>query len=36
VEVRGRALAASAVDFLYKPFSEEKLLNATDKALQTS
>jgi FixJ family two-component response regulator len=34
--VQAKALAAGAVDFLYKPFPEEKLLKAIDKALQRS
>jgi FixJ family two-component response regulator len=34
--VQAKAIAAGAVDFLYKPLPEEKLLNAIDKALQRS
>ena len=34
--VRAKALAAGAVDFLYKPFPEDKILMAIDKALQRS
>ena len=33
---RTRALEAGAVDFLYKPFREEDLLNALDAALKHS
>lgn len=31
--VRAEAMAAGAIDFLYKPFSEDKILNALQKAL---
>ena len=35
-DARTQALAAGAVDFLYKPFREEELLNAIDTALKRS
>jgi FixJ family two-component response regulator len=31
--VRAEAMAAGAIDFLYKPFSEDKILNALQRAL---
>jgi len=31
--VRAEAMAAGAIDFLYKPFSEDKIINALQKAL---
>ncbi|HKE62726.1 MAG TPA: response regulator [Nitrospira sp.] len=31
--VRAEAMGAGAIDFLYKPFSEDKILNALQKAL---
>ena len=34
--VRVEALAAGAMDFLYKPFMEDSLLKALDKAIQHS
>jgi FixJ family two-component response regulator len=34
--VRAHALEAGAIDFLYKPFREEELLNAIDSALKRS
>jgi FixJ family two-component response regulator len=34
--VRAEALAAGAMDFLYKPFMEDSLLKALDKAIQHS
>lgn len=33
-DARARALEAGAVDYLYKPFREEQLLNAIDAALK--
>lgn len=35
-DARARALEAGAVDFLYKPFREEELLNAIDATLKHS
>jgi FixJ family two-component response regulator len=35
-EIRRRALAAGAVDYLLKPLSEEEVLNAVDTALKSS
>lgn len=35
-DARAQALAAGAVDFLYKPFREEALLNALDAVLKRS
>ena len=35
-DARAQALAAGAVDFLYKPFREEELLNAIDAVLKRS
>ncbi len=35
VEARQRALNAGAVDYLFKPFNEEALLNAIDAALKS-
>ena len=35
-DARARALEAGAVDYLYKPFREEELLNAIDAALKHS
>ena len=35
-DARARALEAGAVDYLYKPFREEQLLNAIDAAIKHS
>lgn len=35
-DARDRAIEAGAVDFLYKPFRDEDLLNAIDRALKHS
>jgi FixJ family two-component response regulator len=35
-DAQARALEAGAVDYLYKPFREEQLLNAIDAAIKHS
>jgi FixJ family two-component response regulator len=35
-EVRGRAMAAGAVDYLLKPLKEDEVLKALDTALNTT